>query len=121
MRSAITWGPATAACAGAGAVARCWQLPVVMPLPYEGQQNITVYNSSDWAERGFCSRCGSHLFYRLKESGEYYMPVGLFDSMDHFSFDHQVFIDEKPDFYRFANKTEELTGDEVFARYTPPE
>lgn len=90
-------------------------------VTFGGEQNITVYGSSDWAERGFCSRCGSHLFYRLKESGEYYMPVGLFDAMDHFSFDHQVFIDEKPDFYRFANSTEEMTGAEVFARYAPPE
>jgi hypothetical protein len=31
---------------------------------FEGGDRISVFNSSDWAERGFCSRCGSHLFYR---------------------------------------------------------
>ena len=30
---------------------------------------------------------------------------------------HQVFIDEKPSMYRFANETEDMTGAEVFAKY----
>ncbi|NIT13149.1 MAG: GFA family protein, partial [Candidatus Dadabacteria bacterium] len=34
-------------------------------VTFEGEDNITVYDSSSWAERGFCSGCGSHLFYRL--------------------------------------------------------
>jgi hypothetical protein len=28
----------------------------------------SVYDSSPWAQRGFCGQCGTHLFYRLKES-----------------------------------------------------
>jgi len=32
-------------------------------------------------------------------------------------YDHQVFIDEKPSMYRFANETEDMTGAEVFAKY----
>lgn len=87
---------------------------------FDSQEVITVYDSSEWAERGFCSRCGSHLFYRLKQSGEYYMPAGLFDSADKFTLDHQVFIDRKPGFYQFANDTDDMTEAEVFARYAPP-
>ncbi|GEM_PF-4418387 len=34
-------------------------------VSFEGEDNISVFNSSDWAERGFCKKCGSHLFYRL--------------------------------------------------------
>ncbi|WP_339900516.1 GFA family protein [Paraglaciecola polaris] len=26
--------------------------------------NITVYDSSQWAQRGFCRHCGTDLFYR---------------------------------------------------------
>ena len=90
-------------------------------VAFEGEENISVYNSSEWAERGFCNKCGSHLFYRLKESKQYVIPVGLFDDDELFVFDHQVFIDEKPTFYSFANATIDMTGAEVFARYAPSE
>ena len=36
-------------------------------------------------------------------------------------FDHQVFIDDKPKYYDFANKTENMTGEEVFASFSEPE
>lgn len=88
-------------------------------VSFEGEENITVYNSSDWAERGFCNKCGTHLFYRLKESKEYAIPVGLFDDPIKFVFDNQVFIDQKPSFYDFANKTSNMTSEEVFAKYGP--
>lgn len=38
-------------------------------LTIEGDEHVGVYSSSDWAERGFCKACGTHLFYRLKEGG----------------------------------------------------
>lgn len=88
-------------------------------VSFTGDDNIAVFNSSDWAERGFCKNCGSHLFYRLKENGQYMMPVGLFGDVEGLIFDHQVFVDEQPDFYRFANKTENMTGAELFAKFAP--
>ena len=84
---------------------------------FEGADNISVYDSSEWAERGFCSVCGSNLFYRLKHNGEHQMLAGLFDDPDGLQLEHQVFIDQKPDFYAFSNKTRDLTGAEVFALY----
>jgi len=90
-------------------------------VSFDGEDNISVFNSSEWAERGFCKKCGSHLFYRLKGSQQHMMPVGLFDNDNSFVFDHQVFIDSKPSFYRFANKTHDMTGAEVFAKYAPVE
>ena len=90
-------------------------------LKFENEENLGVYNSSEWAERGFCSQCGSHLFYRLKQSNQYIMPAGLFDDDSQFTFDHQVFVDEKPSYYSFANDTKDMTGAEVFAKYAPPE
>ena len=86
----------------------------------EGEDNITVYNSSEWAERGFCKKCGSHLFYRLKKEQKYFIPVGLIDDQAHWIFASQVFIDEKPAWYSFGNKTHNLTGAELFAQYTEP-
>lgn len=88
-------------------------------VSFDGEENITVYNSSQWAERAFCNQCGSHLYYHLKDANQYIMPVGLFDTALPLVFDHQIFIDSKPGYYHFGNKTKEMTGEEVFAMYAP--
>lgn len=86
-------------------------------VSFGGEENISVFDSSEWAERGFCSNCGTHLFYRIKKSGQHMIPVGLFDDGYDLVFKNQVFIDEKPSFYCFANETDEMTGAELFALY----
>jgi len=89
-------------------------------VSFEGEDKITVYDSSKWAERGFCKECGSHLFYRLKDTMQYQIPVGLFDNQEHFVFDTQVFIDRKPSFYSFSNKTNNITEAEIYKMYGSP-
>lgn len=88
----------------------------------EGAEKMTVYSSSEWAERAFCADCGSHLFYRLKGSGEHMVCAGLFDGGEggvdgggDLTLRRQVFIDEKPSYYSFAGDSEKLTGAELFA------
>ena len=88
-------------------------------VEFEGQENISVYNSSAWAERGFCLTCGSHLFYRMKQNNKHIIPVGIFENIDGLSFDHQVFIDEKPNYYCFSNQTNDMTGKEIFEKFSP--
>ncbi|HEY9804870.1 MAG TPA: GFA family protein [Leptolyngbyaceae cyanobacterium] len=89
-------------------------------VSFAEEENITVFNSSQWAERGFCNQCGTHLFYKLKANNQYFIPVGLFEEPQDFVFDHQIFIDEKPAYYCFSNETQNLTGAEVFAQFAPP-
>ena len=86
-------------------------------VSFEGEENVCVYDSSAWAERGFCKKCGTHLFYRFKKTGHQSVPVGLFGDDDSLVFAHQVFIDEKPSFYDFSNDTHDMTGLELIARY----
>ena len=88
-------------------------------VEFEGKENVAVYDSSEWAERGFCRNCGSHLFYRLKGQTEYQIPVGIFEDQGGYSFALQVFVDNKPEFYSFANKTKEMTEKEVIAEFAP--
>ena len=83
-----------------------------------GTEQVTVFKSSEWAERGFCSRCGTHLFYRVVQGNEYIVPVGLFGDAMPFEFKEQIFTDHKPGYYEFANRTAQLTEAEVFAKYT---
>lgn len=80
---------------------------------FDGEDNISKFNSSAWAERGFCKLCGSHLFYRLKESRHHFIPAGLFENQDQFSLDRQVYIDRKPHYYNFANETSNMTEAEI--------
>jgi hypothetical protein len=88
-------------------------------LTLTGSDKITIFKSSDWAERAFCAKCGSHLYYRLVSSDEYVVPAGLFQDAVPMKFVEQIFVDQKPEYYAFSNHTAELTGAEVFAKYSP--
>jgi hypothetical protein len=85
----------------------------------DGTESLTVFRSSEWAERGFCAKCGTHLYYRLVPANEYILSAGLFQDGMEFKFKEQIFIDKKPSYYEFSNKTEQLTEAQVFARYVP--
>lgn len=84
---------------------------------FEGQEHIQCFDSSAWAERGFCKHCGTHLFYRLKANQRHIMSVELFDQLDPniLVLDHEIFVEQKPAYYDFANPTHKKTGAEVFA------
>jgi len=86
-------------------------------LTVDGQEHATIYASSDWAERCFCSKCGSHLYYHVKGLNHYSVPAGLIQEDKQFELSRQIFIDEKPDYYALANETPKLTGAEIFAQY----
>ncbi|WP_043527713.1 GFA family protein [Litchfieldella xinjiangensis] len=89
----------------------------VTQVNLQGEEHLTVFASSEWAERGFCRECGTHLFYRLREGSHYAVPVGLVDQGEPWQFDTQIFIDDKPGLYTFANKTTNMTGQEVFEAF----
>lgn len=89
-------------------------------VQFEGREHITVYPSSEWAERAFCRQCGTHLYYRLLASGEYFVPAGAFDSND-FALVSQLYVDKKPPYYTFADRTAMLTEQQVIERYAPPD
>jgi hypothetical protein len=88
-------------------------------VDFRGAGDIGVYASSAWAERAFCKRCGTHLYYKLLATGEYFVPAGAFDTAD-FHLASQIYIDKKPEYYSFANQTPMLTEQQVIEQYTPP-
>jgi hypothetical protein len=83
----------------------------------EDATNLGVYRSSEWAERCFCRQCGTVLFYRLVGKDFYAVSAESFDDRSGFAFTSQIFVDEKPSYYDFANKTKNMTGPEVFAAF----
>lgn len=92
---------------------------------FAGEERITVYKSSDWAERGFCSTCGSSLFYRVTapgpHRGDMHFGLGTLDDPGGISLAEEIFIDEKPEGYAFEGHRKTMTAAEVFAMFAPPD
>jgi hypothetical protein len=80
---------------------------------FTGEDNIAVYKSSEWGERGFCKVCGSSLYWRLSGADRYTFSAGALDDTSHLRLAKEIFIDEKPGYYTFANDTVKQTGDEA--------
>ena len=85
---------------------------------FEGSAPVSVYASSDWAERGFCKTCGTGLFWRMRDGSHLSMPAGLFDDQSVFDLKVEIFIDHKPAFYDFAGERPRMTEAEVVAAFT---
>lgn len=83
----------------------------VLPKDVEisGEEQIQRYLSSEWAERGFCKKFGSGLFYHSLADDEYYFPAGLFAEIDQAKLTTEIFYDQKPAFFHFKESTEKLT------------
>ena len=81
-------------------------------VTFAGEEHLARYDSSAWAERGFCTRCGTHLFYLLKEADRYVMWAGAFEDSSPFRVAGEIFIDEKPEGYALAGDHPRQTGEE---------
>jgi hypothetical protein len=90
-------------------------------VAWNGEDKITTFASSGWAERAFCSVCGTSLFYRLTapgpHQGNYYIGFGTLDDPSGFDVNVEYFIDKKPEAYTLAGDRKTLTEAEVFATF----
>lgn len=82
-------------------------------LTFENEDVIGRYSHSDWAERGFCKKCGTNLFYRLKKIDHYFLMLGVINDDIDLHFEEQQFIDQKPNHYSFSDETNMLTKAEM--------
>lgn len=69
---------------------------------------LRVITSSTWAERGFCNKCGSGMFFKVTLEGDYSgnieLPIGVFDDADGFEMSNEIYIDHKPDSFAYAGE-----------------
>ncbi len=91
------------------------------PPTVEDETQLAIYESSDWAERLFCKTCGSNLFYRMKDGGLYTVIAGALDDLSGAKLTLEIFTDEKPAYYDFAQETKKMTGAEVMAAFASGE
>ena len=86
-------------------------------VKFENDDKLGIYTSSDWGQRGFCKSCGSTLLWQTRDGAHRVLSAQAFDDPSVFKFNSEIFIDEKPANYTFANETEKMTGAEVFAKF----
>lgn len=87
----------------------------VEDIDMSGCSTLTWYESSEWAKRGFCSTCGSNLFWSMLDGSMVVPFAGSLTNFEDVVLVEEIFYDHKPAFYTFAEDTKKKTGDEVFA------
>lgn len=85
---------------------------------FEGAENIAIYPSSESGERGFCKVCGSNLFWKVAGKDHYTIAAGSLDDQSKLFLATEIFIEDKPAYYAFANDTLKQTGEEAMAAFT---
>lgn len=90
-------------------------------VTWQGAENIARFQSSDWAERAHCARCGTPLWYHVTMDGpmaaSLELPIGLFDDAGGLTFGNEIYIDHKPDSFAYAGDRPRLTRRETLARF----
>ncbi|MGH1464670.1 MAG: GFA family protein [Cognatishimia sp.] len=87
----------------------------------EGQDHMGRFKSSDWAERCFCTQCGSVLFYHVTAEGgfhdHHYFGFGTLDDQSGIPLTNESFIDKKSDGFAFSGKHSTMTEAEIMAMF----
>lgn len=68
-------------------------------LKIEGSESLTWYRSSEKVRRGFCSACGSSLFWDPIRKDTIGIAMGAFDSPTDTRLGIHIFVAEKGDYY----------------------
>ena len=87
----------------------------VAGLEFQQDEQLRLFASSDWAQRGFCQQCGTNLFYLLTDPQQYMVWMGALDDQSGLTLSGEIFIDEKPPGYEFAGEHHRMTGEEFLA------
>jgi hypothetical protein len=91
-------------------------------LTWQNEAQIATLQSSRWAERAWCRRCGTGLYFRQTMEGTFHgttdIPLGLFDDPNGFRLTHEIFIDHKPDGFSIEQQGQKkLTRQECVEKF----
>ena len=99
---------------------RRWASGPYQAMRFEGgvvmdaDDTLTWYASSGYGERGFCARCGSCLFWRAPGDGaNLAVNVSTLPEDHGLTIHEHIWIDDKPDFYDYADDAPRRTAAEV--------
>ncbi len=91
-------------------------------IEWQSDEALRTIQSSAWAERGFCSQCGTGLFYRVTAEGKHHgvlsVSLGCLDDTSGLQIQREWFIDRKPEAYALAADHESVTEAAAFAMFS---
>ncbi len=79
-------------------------------LELRGAEKVTWYRSSGTARRGFCSVCGSSLFWEADHRQYVSISAGALDLPTGLVTARHVFVEDKGDYYRIAGDAAQSPG-----------
>ena len=68
-----------------------------------GEENVTWFHSSAKVRRGFCSTCGSTLFWDPIQRDSIAIAMGAFDTPTQTRLKMHIFVADKGDYYEIAD------------------
>lgn len=72
-------------------------------LTMENDETLTWYHSSEKVRRGFCSVCGSSLFFDPTHLDRIGIMMGAFDTPTNTRLAMHIFVADKGDYYEIAD------------------
>jgi hypothetical protein len=72
-------------------------------LTVSGAEHLSWYRSSEKVRRGFCSRCGSWLFWEPVFRDWTSIALGAFDGPTQLELERHIFVAEKGDYYELGD------------------
>ena len=79
-------------------------------LAVTGEEHVSWYQSSAKVRRGFCSSCGSTLFWDPPAMDWIGVAMGAFDAPTSAHLDRHIFVAEKGDYYEIADGLPQKPG-----------
>ncbi len=73
-------------------------------------ETLTWYRASDFAERGFCSRCGGNLCWRPIGGKTTSILAGTLDPPTHLRIGSHIFVADKSDYYEIDDDAPQSPG-----------
>lgn len=90
-------------------------------ITFDGTENIARYQSSEWAERAWCNKCGSNMWYQVTLdgpfSGVFHVPYGVLDDTSGLSINREIYADEKAGCLVLSGDRERLDTAETLALF----
>ncbi len=72
-------------------------------LDLEGAENLTWYRASDFARRGFCSTCGSFLFWKADTENYTAILAGSLEKPTGLKLTYHIYCADKGDYYEISD------------------
>jgi len=80
-----------------------------LKVKINGSNHLTWYQSSEKARRGFCSTCGSSLFFEPITGDWIGISMGAFDGPTNVKIERHIFVGDKGDYYQIEDGIPQYT------------